>query len=99
MAKLYRPSGSVDTIEIPSFSGPAVEAVQRWLNGYFEVAYRIAPRVGLPDGEVMLVNEEGKPLGLPVNREATRLYQLRAGQSFIVGNAVVMTWAESKRIV
>ena len=54
----------------------SLESAQNTVGGYVE-------RVRCPDGTVLLVNEEGRLNGLPVNEEASAL----AGQ-MIVGNVI-----------
>ena len=54
----------------------SLESAQDTVGGYVE-------RVRCPDGTVLLVNEEGRLNGLPVNEEASAI----AGQ-MIVGNVI-----------
>ena len=54
----------------------SLESAQNTVGGYVE-------RVRCPDGTVLLVNEEGRLNGLPVNEEASAI----AGQ-MIVGNVI-----------
>ncbi len=57
---------------------PTLKWVQEHVEGYVE-------QVRMPDGRRMLVNEDGRMMGLGVNADASAL----AGQT-IVGNAVVL---------
>lgn len=56
----------------------ALKDLQDMVGGYVE-------RLALPDRAVMIVNEDGFPLGLPVNETASRL----AGR-VIVGDVVLL---------
>jgi len=58
--------------------GYSLSELQGHVGGYIEV-------VRLPKGKIMLVNEEGLFMGLPMNARASEI----AGQ-VIVGNAVVI---------
>lgn len=79
MARIIKSNG-----EEISLLGRSLEAYQQAVGGYIEEIY-------LPDGRVMLVNEEGRLHGLPPNPEASGL----AGQA-IVGDVVVLTKEERR---
>lgn len=75
-------SGSV---EVKAFSSPEMplEWLQNAVGGWIE----IVRGVGLPEGGLLVVNEEGLLRGLPFNPVASFLYS--AGNAPIVGDAVV----------
>lgn len=57
--------------------------LQDFVGGYIEI-------IQLKDGNTMVVNDEGKLLGLPMNATATQLYRNSFGcADYIVGNALV----------
>lgn len=64
-----------------------VEALIEAVGGYCE-------KVELDDGRCMVVHEEGKVIGLPLNVEASAL--LAESDVYIVGPAVICTRAELK---
>ena len=47
---------------------PTLKEAQAFVGGYVEC-------IGWPNGDLLIVNEEGKLLGLPVNEEATKLWR------------------------
>jgi hypothetical protein len=70
--------------ELPSLTFPEA---QRLVGGMVEP-------VRLPNGDTILVNEEGLLMGLPINTAASLL----AGQT-LVGPAIYLTKAETKRVL
>lgn len=83
---LYRTDGTKERITPPSgeFS---LEEMQTLVGGYIEIVRTI-------DDRFMVIDEEGKLKGKPLNIDATRLY-LYGRQDPIVGEAIVAdTWAE-----
>jgi len=79
---------------------PDLKAAQAFVGGYVEV-------VSFPNGDLLLLNEEGKLMGLPLNPEATTLWRkhftkethINGYDDFVVGPAMVIqksalnTWA------
>ena len=79
---------------------PDLKAAQDFVGGMVEV-------VTFPNGDLLLLNEEGKLMGLPLNPEATALWRthftkethLFGYDDFVVGPAMVIqknalnTWA------
>ena len=47
---------------------PTLESAQEFVGGYVQ-------GIEFPNGDYMIMNEEGKLLGLPVNEEATTLWR------------------------
>ncbi|MGH9238791.1 MAG: DUF3846 domain-containing protein [Vicinamibacterales bacterium] len=65
-----------------------LDEMQAFVGGYIEI-------LRLPDGRALVINEEGKLRGLPLNPEATVLAAPRIAPDFIVGPALVCTWNEA----
>ena len=79
---------------------PDYKAVSKFVGGMVEV-------VQFPNGDLLLLNEEGKLMGLPLNPEATALWRSHftkdkyafGHDDFVVGPAIVIqkdalnTWA------
>lgn len=75
--------------------GMTLTAMQQLVGGYIEHV-GLVPAV-LIDGTLythMVVNEEGKLQGLPLNRAATLIAQLVGRQDVIVGSALLLTSKE-----
>lgn len=63
---------------------PQYDAVREYVGGLVE-------RVGLPNGDVLLMNEEGKLEGLPVNADATMVWMTHFGETdVLVGNVILI---------
>ena len=79
---------------------PDYKAVSKFVGGMVEV-------VQFPNGDLLLLNEEGKLMGLPVNEEASQLWKdtfdndnyVTGRNDFVVGPAILIkanaldTWA------
>ena len=79
---------------------PQYKAVSDFVGGMVEV-------VQFPNGDLLLLNEEGKLMGLPVNEEASKLWKdtfdndnyITGRNDFVVGPAILIkkdalnTWA------
>ena len=79
---VYKSNGK---IEDKSFSKKNItlKEMQEVVGGYIEFLY-------LKDNLVMVVNEEGKIVGLPYNLNATQLVQENNIQDIIVGDVLVI---------
>jgi hypothetical protein len=55
------------------------------VGGYIECIY-------LKDGKVLVVNEDGKMLGLPENQKATSIIIEQGRYDFIVGDALLIDY-------
>lgn len=75
-----------NTVEIRDFGEPLYKTVCESVGGYIEIVHPI----GLTDPLVMIVNEEGLILELPVNQLGSLLYGTHMHGNPIVGNIVVM---------
>ena len=85
MATLYRADGTSEGLDAPE-GGITLAELQRLVGGDIEVI-----RLGRPHPkEVLIVNENGRALRLPLNDAATRLYRGTPArhQGVIVGDAV-----------
>lgn len=80
--KIYRSNGK---IEDKSFSKKNItlKEMQEVVNGYIEFLY-------LKDNLVMVVNEDGKIIGLPFNAKATQLIKENNINDVIVGDVLVI---------
>ena len=90
MAILLRTDGSIETFE-PEGKYLSLEQLQKAVGGYIET-------VTIDNGNILIVNEEGKLQGLPYNAEATAVYH-RIGRlnDVIVGDAVLAHISEMER--
>ena len=82
-AHVYYPNGDFQETQPNNGSTFELEELQEVVGGYIEI-------VRLNDGRIIIVNEDGLSLNLPVNIEATNI--LRRDHStteYIVGNAIV----------
>ena len=69
---------------------PTLESAQEFVGGYVE-------GVPFPNGDYLIVNEEGKLKGLDVNEKATKLWRdtfdndnyITGRKDFVVGNAIL----------
>ena len=58
---------------------PDYKAVSKFVGGMVEV-------VQFPNGDLLLLNEEGKLMGLPLNPEATALWRMTfTKQNYVIG--------------
>jgi len=81
MAKLITPDGKTQDIAPANGKAFTLAELQKLVGGYIEEHYTTT-------GEVMMVNEDGKRLNLPVNRVATAKVRL-SDDDVLVGNVVV----------
>jgi hypothetical protein len=72
------------TSSVLPIAEPTLEELQGLVGGYIEVAY-------LDKQNILIMNEEGRLMGLPVNHEASSL----TGR-YIVGDAVLMEKGQLK---
>ena len=81
--RLIKPDGAVEPYP-PQGKTYTLEEMQKAVGGYIEILHPPDPRL------LMVINEEGKLKGLPLNEAATRLMgeNLLPGD-YIVGNALV----------
>ena len=79
MAQIIKANGTEIDVEPKNGRDFQLSELQKIVCGYIEI-------VNLTDGRLMVVNEEGKLKGLPVNDEATKLVGYN---DVIVGDVLV----------
>lgn len=83
MATIVKTDGSKVNVEPKNGNDFKLAELQSIVGGYIEIIY-------LPDGKIMVLNEEGKLDGLEVNIQATLLYQAAYRvDDFIVGDVLI----------
>lgn len=89
MAMLLRTDGTTQTLEMPASLTRAerLKLMQDTVGGWIEV-------VRLPDGKLLVVDEEGKLRDKPYNEAATAIAAPRLTGDFIVGDALLVTHDE-----
>jgi len=80
--KLFTTDGRIVDVTFSSTHAQLRE-MQDLVGGYIEVLW-------LKDGNVLVVNEEGKINGLDYNETATEVIQENGMDDIIVGNAILM---------
>ena len=76
---------------------PSLEQAQKFVGGYVE-------GITFPNGDYLIVNEEGKLMGLPINEQATKLWKdtfdndnyVIGRDDFVVGPAILIKKAALK---
>lgn len=63
--------------------------MQEWVNGWFEIV-GVRPCLELPKKAVLVCNEKGKLLGMPVNLKATAWYIRKGLHDYIVGPVLLL---------
>jgi len=81
MGKLIKTDGTILEIEPKNKPCFSLKEMQGFVGGYIECVY-------LTDDKIMVVNEEGKLNGLPLNTVATKMYN--NPHDIIVGNVIVL---------
>ena len=77
---------------------PTLESAQEFVGGYVE-------GITFPNGDYLIVNEEGKLMGLEVNEKATKLWRdtfdndnfITGRKDFVVGPAILIKKDALKR--
>ena len=70
---------------------PTLKEAQAYVGGYVE-------GISFPNGDYLIVNEEGKLMGLPLNEQASKLWKdtfdndnyMTGRDDFVVGNAIII---------
>lgn len=83
-AKIYKADGTIiDNIVPENGTDFQLGELQKIVGGYIEI-------VSLLDNEIMVINEEGKLADLPINENATEIYNEVDGfYDYIVGDVLV----------
>ena len=76
----------ISLVDVAENGHPLYEIVRDTIGGYMENVY---PK-GLPEEYVMIVDEEGKLKGYPVNPIGCYLYQSHIHGDAIVGNVIIL---------
>ena len=83
MAKIIKINGTQIEVEPKNGKDFKLDELKAIVRGWIEIVF-------LPNDRLMVVNEEGKPLGLPVNEQATRIYTDAFGyHDEIVGDVLI----------
>ena len=77
---------------------PTLESAQKFVGGYVE-------GISFPNGDYLIVNEEGKLMGLEVNEPATKLWRdtfdndnfITGRKDFVAGPAILIKQKALKR--
>lgn len=91
MAQLIKSSGHTSEVLPGNGKFFTLQELQSFVGGYIEFRHM--------DGEIMVMNEEGKLMGLPNNEEATKtLLELKAISSddYVVGDVLICNRKEIK---
>ena len=76
---------------------PDLKAAQDFVGGYVE-------GIPFPNGDYLIINEEGKLMGLPINEQATKLWKetfdndnfITGRNDFVVGPAILIKKSAQK---
>ena len=90
MTKEIKNTAKLQIIE-DSKHEPNLKAAQEFVGGYVE-------GITFPNGDYLIINEEGKLIGLPINKEATKLWRATFTKDkyafgyddFVVGPAILI---------
>lgn len=83
---IAKADGTVLKIEVPENGEVLYKFVRNAIGGYMENTYP----AGLPQGYVMIVDEEGKLKGKPVNGIGSALYKSDSHGDYIVGDVIIL---------
>ena len=68
---------------------PDLKAAQEFVGGYVE-------GITFPNGDYLIINEEGKLIGLPINEQATKLWkETFDNDNFITGRMILLLALQS----
>jgi hypothetical protein len=70
---------------------PTLKSAQEFVGGYVE-------GISFPNGDYLIINEEGKLIGLPINEEASQLWKdtfdndnyITGRKDWVAGNAILI---------
>jgi hypothetical protein len=83
MSTWIQADGTIEEVQPNNGSTYSLKELHAFVGGYIELVY-------LPDGRLMVLNEEGKMNDLPFNSLATALYNPHSAfQDYIVGDVLV----------
>ena len=82
-AKLYKTDGTILEVVPANGTDFQLEELQSYVNGYIDV-------LDLNDNQIIVLNDEGKLQGLPVNEKATEIFRdTYPTTDFIVGDVLI----------
>lgn len=85
MARIIKTNGEIIPVEPKNGTDFQLNEMQEIVGGYIQLVYLMND-----EGEVIVMNEDGKFAGLPVNDKATELAAKRLFQGdYIVGDVLV----------
>lgn len=83
MATIYRANGTKEEVTPKNGMDFKLKELQKIVGGVIDI-------IGLDNGKIMVINDEGKLMYLPINMEATEMYQsFYNTDDFIVGDVLV----------
>lgn len=92
MAKIYKANGEVLDIEPKNGTDFQLEELRKVVSGNIEVAY-----LNDTENRIMVLNEKGKIMDLPLNERATVLYRKYVTPfDYIVGDVLICKENEMK---
>lgn len=86
MATLIKSSGHKSLL-FPAGDKFTLQELQECVGGYIELA-------PAKNGNILVVNEDGRSLGLPINNSATDEYIYASGVNYIVGDVLLISQTE-----
>lgn len=90
MATIYRANGTKEVIAPKNGTDFKFEELQKIVGGYIDI-------IRLDNDQIMVINDEGKLMYLPVNMEATEIYQrIYMIDDCIVGDVLICKDEEVK---
>lgn len=88
MAQIIKTNGTIIEVEPKNGRDFKLKELQSIVDGMISIH-------ATTDGRTMIINDEGKVLGLPYNESATKIYKY-GKQDFIVGSALICEHNEVK---
>lgn len=83
MALIYKANGEREEVSPDNGKDFKLEQLQKIVGGYIDM-------LGIGGDEIMVFNDEGKLMELPLNKEATKLFQKEfQTDDFIVGDVLI----------
>lgn len=75
MASWIKSDGTIDVVQPKNGKTFKLDELQGFVGGYIEIIHPALPGY---EGQMLVINEEGKIHGLPLNQRATELYAFEA---------------------
>lgn len=98
MAKLIKTNGDILEVSTKNGTDFKLEELQEFVGGYIEVVNLLDDTPLAIADAILVVNEEGKLNGLPVNSVATAVYNvcMQPYEDIVVGDALLCSSDEVK---